>query len=264
MHPALVELDLIDVVDELNEAARFKDHSAAQPIFITTNGIILGSFGRWRSALLEGRHEVHCIEYPIGEEEAIQFILIQCKPRRGWNAFVRIQLALTLEPALQQRALDNMRAGGRYKGLANLPEAQRLDVRREIADTAGVGVRNVGNVKSILKTAHPRLIAALREGRLTINAAMQLCKLSKSEQLERFIRRSEERETNKVIRRSIARPKAKKISPDVTAVLDALRQQEARQAGSVLVQFGRFQHTVVLVGQDLLTQLHSYEELKLT
>jgi len=263
LHRALVELDFIDLVEELNEAAQLKDQSAAEPILITTNGTILAGFGRWRLAVLEGRREVHCIEHPISEEESLQFILNHHKPRRGWNAFVRIRLALTMESSLQKKALDNMRAGGRYKGSANLPEAQRLDVRQQIAHAAGVGVRNVSNVKVILKTAHPRLIAALREGTLTINAAMQFCKLPKSEQLERLIRRSEERETDKVIRRSIAHPKEQTIGADGATILDALRQQEARQPGSVVVRLSRRQHTVILVGQDLLTKSHSQEELKL-
>ena len=51
-----------------------------------------------------------------------------------------------------------MRAGGKYKGLANLPEAHRVDVRQQVADMAGVCPRNVGNVEAILKIAHPTLI----------------------------------------------------------------------------------------------------------
>src|SRR5208283_4468959 len=97
-------------------------------------------------------------------------------------------------------------------GLANLPEAQHIDVRREIANAAGVGTRNVGNVKTILKNLHSRLITTLLNGTLTINHAMQFCKLPQAEQLEHFIRQSEDREINKVIRRSISRPKKEKIS----------------------------------------------------
>ena len=65
--------------------------------------------------------------------------------------------------------------------MANLPEAQHVDVRREIARFAGVGAsgRNVSNVKKILQTAHPRLICALQDGTLTINRALQFCKLAK-------------------------------------------------------------------------------------
>ena len=106
-----------------------------------------------------------------------------------------------------------MRAGGKYKGLATLPEAQHIDVRQEIASAVGVGARNVSNVKTILKNAHPRLIAALFNGALTINGAMPFCKLPQAEQLEHFIRQSEDREINKVIRRSVSRPKEEKLPP---------------------------------------------------
>ena len=231
---------------------------------ITTNGTILAGFGSWRSAVFDGRHEINCIEYPLSEDDALQFIISHHQPRRGSNAFIRIRLALKLESSFQQRALDNMRAGGKYKGLANLPEAQHIDVRQEIAHAAGVGARNVSNVKTILKNAHSRLITALLDGALTINGAMQFCKLPWAEQLEQFIRHSEDRETGKVIRQSIARHKEKKISPDVGAVLDALQQQEARQPGSVMVRVGRFQRTVILIGQDLLTGPYFQKELEPT
>ena len=91
---------MIDVVEELNDAARSKDQSAAEPILITTNGTILAGFGRWRLAVFERRHEIHCIEYPLSEDESLQFMLSHHQTRRGWNAFVRIRLALTLEPYL--------------------------------------------------------------------------------------------------------------------------------------------------------------------
>jgi hypothetical protein len=116
----------------------------------------------------------------------------------------------------------------------------------------------------LLKLAHPRLIEALRDGTLKINRAIQFCKLPRAKQLEHFIRYSEERATNKVIRRSIARPKEEKTSPHVVTVLNALQQQEARQPGSVVVRVGRHQRTVILVGRDLLPEPHPQKESKLT
>jgi hypothetical protein len=244
-HPALVELDWVGLIGELN-GARLTNQSVPEPILITTNGTLLADFGHWRSAVFDGRHEINCIEYPLGDDEALQFIIRHHQPQHGWNAFIRIRLALKLEPYFQKKALDNMRSGGKYKGLANLPEAQHIDVREEIARAAGVGARNVSNVRTILEVAHPRLLEALRDGTLTINRAIQFCKLPRAEQLEQFIRYSEERATNKVIRRTIARPKEVKISPDVVSVLDALQRQEARQPGSLAVRFGRHKRTVVL------------------
>ncbi|HZM08957.1 MAG TPA: hypothetical protein VFC15_01970 [Candidatus Limnocylindrales bacterium] len=264
LHRSLEDLSWTGVIDEFNDAARMTNPSVTEPILITTNGTILAGFGRWRLAVFDGRHEINCIEYPLSEDEALQFILTHHQTRCGWNAFVRIRLALNLEPYFQQRALDNMCAGGKYKGWANLPEAQHIEVRQEIARAAGVCARNVSNVKTILQTAHPRLKEALRDGTLTINRAIQFCKLPRAEQLEQFIRYSEERATNKVIRQSIARPKEDKTSLDVVAVLDALQQQEARQPGSVAVRVGRHKRTVVLIGQDLCVEPRSQKELKLT
>jgi len=264
LHPALEELGWVSLISELNKAVRQTNPSVTEPILITTNGIILAGIGRWRSAIFDGRHEINCSEYPFTEDQDLHFILTHHQTRRGWNDFIRICLALKLEPYFQQRARDNMRAGGRYKGLANLPEAQHIDVREEIARFAGVGARNVSNVRTILQTAHPRLIEALTDGRLSINRAVPWCELPKALQVEQFIRYIEERATNKVIRRSIARPKEEKIRPDVATVLDALQHQEARQPGSVAVRVGRHKRTVVLVGRDVLTGPHSQKELKST
>jgi hypothetical protein len=63
---------------------------------------------------------------------------------------------------------------------------------------------------------------------------------------------------------TVARPKKEKTSLDVVAVLDALRQQEARQPGSVAVRVGRHKRTVVLISRDLFAGPHSQKELKLT
>lgn len=177
---------------------------------------------------------------------------------------MRICAALTLKPSLQKKALDNMRAGGRYKGSANLPEATRLDVRDEIGRIAGSGPRNVSNVERILERAHPRLIEALHNGTLTINGALQFCKFPKAEQLERFILHSEDREIAKVIRRAIHRPEQKEHDLDVVSVLQALVQQETGKPGSVAVRMTDSPSSVILVGQDLMAGAFSQGHLKLT
>jgi hypothetical protein len=264
MHPALDGLNFIDVTTELNESVHRTAQPIPEPVLITTNGTLLAGFGRWRLAVFGGQNEIDCLEYEVSDEDSLQFILNHHQPRRGWNPFVRICAALTLKPSLQQKALDNMRAGGKYKGWANLPEASRLDVRKEIARIAGSGTRNVSNVVKILEVAHPRLTEALRSGTLTINGALQFCKFPKGEQLERFILHMEDRGIAKVIRRATHTPEQKEHDLDIVAVLKALVQQETGDPGSVAVRMSDSPTSVVLVGRDLMAEAFSQRHLKLT
>ena len=253
LHPALEKLGWTGLANELNDAARGKEQFLRDHVFITESGTILAGFGRWQLALLERKDEIPCIEYSFDENEALQFTLAHHRPLRAWNAFLRTHLALTLAPYFQERALENMRAGGRYKGLAKLPEVETIDVREQIAAIAGVGARNVSNVKLILARAHPRIKDALRDSRLTINRAVQLCKLSYFKQAEEFIRSTEERERKKVIRKAIARAGHVTTSSDVLALLSDLQQRETQHPGSVLVQIGPDQITVVFTLRDSTT-----------
>jgi len=87
LHPVLDELGWAGVIGEFNKAARLTNPSVTDPILITTGGIILAGIGRWRLAVFERRHEIHCIEYPLplSQDEALQFILSHHQPQCGWN-----------------------------------------------------------------------------------------------------------------------------------------------------------------------------------
>jgi hypothetical protein len=251
LHRTLGELGWMGVIDDLNNA-RLKNESIPEPILITTNGTILAGFGRWRLALFEGRQEIHCIEYPLSEEESLQFILSHHQRQRGWNAFIRIRLALKLEPYFQKRALDNMRAGGKYKGSTNLSEADHIDVRQKIAKAAGTGTGNVDKVKAILLRAHPSVIAAVQNDVLNIHPAWKWCKkLSKLEQRAEFARYEEERTEGKILRDFS--PRHANVPLDRAQVIEALQRLEARQPGSIAIRISRrSKHTTVVLGQDLL------------
>lgn len=196
-HPALVRLNLLGSIVEINEENRSLAQSPRSPILTTTSGTILCGFIEWQAAVRDRCDHVNCIEYGLTDDEAIQFILMRRQPQREWNAFNRIRLALELEPYFQSKALTNQRAGGKYKGWANLPKAEHLDVRQEIARVAGVGGRNVSNVKTILQKADPRLIEALHNGVVTIHRVLQWCTLPRAQQIEQFTKHSVECATNK-------------------------------------------------------------------
>ena len=85
-----------------------------------------------------------------------------------------------------------------------------------------------------------------------------------AEQVEQLTNYLWERSTRKVISQSIGRPKKDESNLDFCSVLDALQQQEVRQPGSVMVRRGgRLQHTIILIGQDLLIGPHAQMGLKL-
>jgi hypothetical protein len=264
LHTALDGVGWDSLISEFNDAVQLKSQAVPIPILVNSNGTILAGLGRWRLAAREGSRELHCIEYQLSEDESLRFILAYHRPQRGWNAFVRIRLALTLEYHFQQKALANMRAGGKFKGSANLPEAQPIDVRQETARVAGVGARgrNVSNVKKILQSAHPSLICALQNGTLSINRALHFCQLPKAQQLEEFIQYSEQRATRKVIRQSLGRLQ-KNTLPNAFSALEALQSMEAVRPGSVMIQTARIPRTVILVGQDLSASPRAQGELKL-
>ena len=112
-------------------------------------------------------------------------------------------------------------------------------------------------MKTILQTAHPRLLDALAHGTLRIYRALQWCRLPKDKQLEQFTRYTWEHTRNKLIRQAIAQPKADKTGLDLITLLDAVRRQETRHPGSVVLRVSRLRSTIVLIGEDLRTDLHS-------
>jgi hypothetical protein len=223
----------------------------ANPVLITKQGVILAGFGRWRIAVSEGVPEINCIEYPISEDEALSFILSRHRTRRQWNRFVLICLALTLEPALQEKAFKNLQAGGKFKGSAMLPKAQHIDVREKIGNLAGVSAHYVSDVKAILRAAHSKLIEALKNGTLSIPGAMRLIKHPKTEQLERFTQEIEEKNLNKVIRKYVGKADGPEAPPDVIGLLEALLKREAEKPGSVKLRRLRGPSAELLVVQDL-------------
>lgn len=251
MHPAVEHIGA-NQIHELSEAAESRSATDSGPVHVTADGTILAGFGAWRLAKFGQLPEIECVEHSFDEEQSVQFILIHHQPRSGWNAFNRIRVALSLERLLQDRALENQRLGGKYKGSANLPKAQHLDIREQIARRAGVGTRNVTVVKTILRSAHPKLIEALACGLLTIHRAARLCSLSKSEQLKEFTAQTTNRVTDNVIRHSITELLKADSKGETAALLGKLAQIEKQHRGSVLVRLTARRRTTVLLGQDIM------------
>ena len=116
-----------------------------------------------------------CFEYELSsEEDALEELIRTLRTHcasRGLTDFVRIELALDLEPHFREKALMNQQSGGQHKGLSKLTIAQRVNTRREVAQLAGVSSGNVRKVKNILTHACSFLLQAAREEEVSINLA---------------------------------------------------------------------------------------------
>jgi hypothetical protein len=253
LHPAFNDLNLSGWL--INSELQGKPQDVHEPILITRTGIILGGFAEWHTAVCAGQPEIDCTEYALNDDEALQLILTLHRPRAAWNDFTRTELALEEEPYFQSKALANQIAGGKHKGLANLPEAQHIDVREKIADLAGVCSRTVGNVKIILKKAHPSVVEALHNGTITINAAMEVCKFDRIRQIEELAHFLMKRLNNKTYREYIDKLQVDQLGGDLSVFFAKLQQFEATKPGSVEVRSGTGKKTVIIIGKDHLNTL---------
>jgi hypothetical protein len=255
IHPALEESGFHVFLPEFQEVARVQSlKMPKQPVLVTKSGLILSGFGLWRMAVLKRDTAMECLEYSLTDEAALEFMLILQKKQSHWNPFIRIHLALRMEETLQERALANMQAGGKYKGLATLPKAARINVRKQIAAIAGVGSRNVSKVKEIILKGHPRILGELASGGISINCGHKLCKRPFAKQLEALTEKYCGRVLDDV-EADLIRNAERERFLESSALLDILQRHELDQPGSVAVRFSSRKRTIVLVGEDLRSAL---------
>jgi hypothetical protein len=159
-HPALEELGL-----------SLPLHSICALPTVTRSGIILEGIATILAAQRVGQERITCVVHEMSELDALSWIIRNHRPSKGFNDFVRIRLALRWEPIFQRKAQANQIRAGRHKGSSNLTEAERIDVRSEIAELAGVGVGNVTKVKQLLPLACRDLLDALSSNEIRIHRA---------------------------------------------------------------------------------------------
>jgi hypothetical protein len=250
----------------LSAVAELDDLAFREPLAITQDHIILDGFARWTLARLQGRSTLACIEYEMSEAEALQNILQRHRRSSGLNDFIRICLALELEPFLKSKGRAKQQAGGQNKGSSILTKADRLDVRKEIARIAGVSVGNVTKVKQLTTTMHSDIIKALREKELSIHRAWLWRELPTEEQREKLWLNQSKKGIGKTIRHLLS-PYLPKSSPLVTELRDLIKLVSALRLGtlgSVRVVSINVPGKAVFVTEELLRTLEAQEELTLT
>jgi hypothetical protein len=185
-HPSYVRHNLCVHAYKLAALVELGDLAFQYPLIVTLDRLIIDGYGRWELAKRQGRGTLRCLEFKATEQEALKWLIETHRPSRGLSDFIRIEMALDLEPFFQNQAVLNQQAGGRSKGLSKLTEAERVNSRKEVARVAGVSLGNVHKVKNILANACSSLLEAARTEELSINLADKWSHESKTIQQEQL------------------------------------------------------------------------------
>jgi hypothetical protein len=170
-HPSYVRNGLAAPVSKMAALSEIGDLAFREPIIITPGGIVIDGYARWQTAQECGRKTILCLEYDVSEIETLRWLIRSHFPFHGLSAYSRILLARDLRPTLREKALLNKRTGGREKHSSNLTEAEKVDVRRVVAQAAGVSVGNVTKFEQLRSTVIPDVLEALGRGEIRLHRA---------------------------------------------------------------------------------------------
>src|SRR5258708_9509084 len=175
-HPSYAQLGIRVPASRLNALIEMGEDAFLFPLIVTSKGVVIDGYARIEVARLQGRATVECIEYNISEEEALRRLLLCHRPSSGLSPFSRIAMARGLAKSFKEKALQHQQAGGKSKGSSKLTEAQKVDVRKEIAVAAGVSVGTLSHALEVLKTGDPEILRALCNGEIKIDRAWRWSK----------------------------------------------------------------------------------------
>src|SRR4051812_26784970 len=132
-HPCYLRHQFTASLEQMSALIELGESGFREPLVITQDGIIIDGYARWELAQKRDLPNVLCLEYELTKDEALEALIRRHRDSKGINHFCRIVLAQELEPWLKRKAHLNQRRGGQYKGSSSLTEAEKLDVRKEIA-----------------------------------------------------------------------------------------------------------------------------------
>ena len=214
-HPSYAQLGIKIPALRLNELVELGEDAFVFPLSVTSTGIVIDGYARLEIARLQGRQTVLCVEFDIPEDEALRRLILCHRRLAGLPAFCRVKLALPLAKSLKEKALQHQQNGGKNKGSSKLTEAERVEVRKEIAAAAGVSVGTLSHALEVLKTGDPEILRALCNGEIKIDRAWRWSKESRSHQRDSLKlhrrHRGMERVAEKLIARQLKRFKSKRL-----------------------------------------------------
>jgi hypothetical protein len=252
-HPSYIRHHLTVSTAQLSALANQGDLAFREPLVITRDCTILDGYARVELARLQGLRTLPCVEYELNEAEALHSLLQMHLRSSGLIAFTRIMLALDLEPWLREKARSHQQSGGQNKGSSKLTEAEKLDVRTQIAAAAGVSVGNVTKVKQLTANAPPELLQALRNREISIHRAWKWSKETRTKQREELMSFISQRGMKKIIRALVARHRPTSSGTlDVGTLLGRLSGWDASQLASVKVSVIKISGKTLFVTDELI------------
>jgi hypothetical protein len=265
-HPSLVRLHIVPSAHDLSAAITNRSNANREPLTITQDGLILAGHAEWEIARREGEQCLPCLQLCMTEEEALLWLIQKHQRSRSMNDFNRILLALELEPWFKARARSNQQRGGQMKGSSNLTEADKLDVRSEIAAAASVSVGNVSKTKHLTAIAHANLLEALREGEVSIHRASTWIQNPEKQldELRFYQNRRGIKRTITSLQRQHQRPQlASERRFDIPRMTSALVAMGPERMASVLIAEIQLPGQALFITSELLKALESQGELRL-
>jgi hypothetical protein len=244
-HPSYARHGLSVQPFKLAALAELGELAFQHPIVITRDGLIMDGYARWELAKAKGRPTLLCLEYEFTVEQALEWLIQMHHSSHGFCAFIRIELALELEPYFQKKATLNQQAGAREKGSSKLTIAEKVNSRKEVARLAHASLGNVHKVKHILAQGCRSLQEAVRSEEISINLADMWSDSTEAEQQERLRVLRIERGIRKKARQLVAAKRVEASCPAderVFSVLDLVRlmnqltnidPQQVNEVGSI-------------------------------
>jgi hypothetical protein len=116
-HPALIRHHISPSVYKIEALIKLQHVSSCPPLLITRDGLIIDGYARWDLARRQGCPVLPCVSLDVSEEEALEHLLHNEVRHNGMNAYLRIELALELEPWLRKKGSVKRLLAGPAKGL---------------------------------------------------------------------------------------------------------------------------------------------------
>jgi hypothetical protein len=256
-HPSYARHKLSVDVSKLSALSERGDFAFCDPIVISHDRIVIDGYARLELAKRKGIPTLNCIERDLTPEEALEELIRAHSSSRGLPDFVRIELALDLEPYFRDKARTNQEAGGKDKGSSKLTIAQPVDTRQEVARVAGVSSGNVRKVKHILMHACSTLLEAVRIREVSINLAHKWSHVPHAKQQQYLRLRRIERGLRRTARNLVAKHVAQ-LSPS-TGEPGVIRFSDLvgllNDTGSIKVEIVDVPGTTIFVTKELVDSL---------